>query len=103
MRVVEEIDQFLVGVIAFPAINYALNRKDILGRYRKLLVTEQYSQDALKEPQFQKLSAVPRHQIVHERDSLDSMRAIVVRRERMPKLQLLTALLEEAMAMPDRS
>jgi phenylacetate-CoA ligase len=61
MSFVEEMNQFLVGRIAFPAINYASNRKDILGRYRKLLVTEHYSQDALRELQFQKLSAVVRN------------------------------------------
>jgi phenylacetate-CoA ligase len=61
MSVVEKIDQFLVGRISFPAINYVLNRKDILGRYRNLLQTEYYSKDALRELQFQKLSAVLRH------------------------------------------
>jgi phenylacetate-CoA ligase len=61
MSFAEEIDQFLVGRIAFPAINYVLNRKDILGRYRKLLLTEHYSKEALRELQFQKLSAVLRH------------------------------------------
>ena len=61
MNFVEEMDQFLVGRIAFPTVNYVLNRKDILGRYRKLLLTEHYSKDALRELQFQKLSAVLRH------------------------------------------
>jgi phenylacetate-CoA ligase len=61
MRIVEEMDQFLVGRIAFPAVNYVLNRKDILGRYRKLLESEQYSKDALRELQFQRLIAVLRH------------------------------------------
>src|SRR5216683_7375381 len=61
MSLVEELNQFLVGRIAFPAVNYALNRKNILGRYRKLLVSEQSSEDALKELQFQKLGAVLRH------------------------------------------
>ena len=61
MSFVEKMDQFLVGRIAFPAVNYVLNRKDILGRYRKLLLTEHYSKDALRELQFQKLSVVLRH------------------------------------------
>lgn len=61
MSFVEEIDQLLVGRIAFPAINYVLNRRDISGRYRELLATEHYSKDALRELQFQKLSAVVRH------------------------------------------
>jgi phenylacetate-CoA ligase len=61
MSLVEEFNQFLVGRIAFPAINYVLNRKDIQGRYRKLLVTEHYSKDALGDLQFRKLRAVLRH------------------------------------------
>jgi phenylacetate-CoA ligase len=61
MSFVEKMDQFLVGRIAFPVVNYVLNRKDILGRFRKLLLTEHYSKDALRELQFQKLSAVLRH------------------------------------------
>jgi len=61
MNFVEEMDQFLVGRIAFPTVNYVLNRKDILGRYRKLLLTEHYSKDAIRKLQFQKLSAVLRH------------------------------------------
>jgi len=61
MSIVEEMNQFLVGRIVFPAVNRALNRKDILGRYRRLLVSEQYSKDALRELQFQKLIAVLRH------------------------------------------
>jgi phenylacetate-CoA ligase len=61
MSFVEDLDQFLVGRIAFPAFNYVLNRRDIQGRFRKLLVTEHYSKDALRELQFQKLVAVLRH------------------------------------------
>ena len=60
MSFVEDMNQFLVGRIAFPATNYLLNRKNILGRYRKLLLSEHYSKDALRELQFQKLSAVLR-------------------------------------------
>jgi phenylacetate-CoA ligase len=61
MSLVEKLDQFLVGRIAFPAVNYVLNRNDILGRFRELLVTENYSKEALRELQFQKLVAVLRH------------------------------------------
>ena len=60
MSFFETVDQFLVGRIAFPATNYLLNRKNILGRYRKLLLSEHYSREALRELQFQKLSAVLR-------------------------------------------
>jgi phenylacetate-CoA ligase len=61
LSLVNEIDQFLVGRISFPAVNYFLNRKDILGRYRKLLASELYSKDALRELQFQKLLATVRY------------------------------------------
>jgi phenylacetate-CoA ligase len=61
MSLFKEINQFLVGRVTFPAVNYVLNRKDILGRYRKLLLTENCSKDALRELQFRKLSAVLRH------------------------------------------
>lgn len=61
MNFLERIDQFIAGRIAFPAVNYLLNRKDILGRYRKLLATEHSPVDALRDLQFQKLSAVLRY------------------------------------------
>lgn len=61
MSFVEDADQFLIGNVVFPAVNLILNRKGILGRYRKLLLTEHYSKDALRELQFQKLSAALRH------------------------------------------
>jgi phenylacetate-CoA ligase len=61
MTLAERLDQFLVGKIAFPAINYVLNRHNPLGRYRKLLLTERCSKDALKERQFQKLQELLRH------------------------------------------
>ena len=61
MSFVEAVDQFLIGRVVFPAVNFVLNRRDILGRCRKLLVTEHYSKDALREMQFQKLSAVLSH------------------------------------------
>ena len=61
MNFVERIDQFFAGRIAFPAVNYLLNRRDILTRYRKLLVTEHLSPEALRELQFEKLSALLRH------------------------------------------
>jgi phenylacetate-coenzyme A ligase PaaK-like adenylate-forming protein len=61
MNFVERTDQFFVGRIAFPAVNYLLNRRDILGRCRKLLVTEHLPQEAVRELQFERLSAVLRH------------------------------------------
>jgi phenylacetate-CoA ligase len=61
MSLAEEVQRFLVGRIAFPATNYVLHRKDILSRYRKLLLAEQYSKEALRELQFQRLSAVLQH------------------------------------------
>ena len=64
VSIVDGIDQFLVGQISFPAVNYFLNRKNILGRYRKLLASERYSKEALRELQFQKLQATLRHVFV---------------------------------------
>ena len=61
MSFAENLNQFLVGRIAFPAVNYVLNRKDILSRYRKLLLTEHSSEEALRELQFQKLRAAVHH------------------------------------------
>lgn len=61
MSFVEDLDQFLVGRVAFPAVNYILNRKGILGRYQELLVTEHSSKEALRELQFQKLAAALRY------------------------------------------
>jgi phenylacetate-CoA ligase len=60
MTLTEALDQFFVGKIAFPATSYLLNRKHILSRYRKLLLSERYSKEALRELQFEKLSAVLR-------------------------------------------
>lgn len=61
MSLFEEMNQYLVGRIVFPATNRLLNRKNILGRYRKLLLAEHCSKEALRELQFQNLSAVLRH------------------------------------------
>src|SRR5258705_10965355 len=61
LSLVNEIDQFLVGRISFPATNYFLNRKNILGRYRNFLASELYSKDALRELQLLKLRATLRH------------------------------------------
>jgi phenylacetate-coenzyme A ligase PaaK-like adenylate-forming protein len=61
MSLWEELHQILVGRITFPATNYLLHRKDILSRYRKLLLAEHYSKEAIRELQFQKLSAVLQH------------------------------------------
>jgi phenylacetate-CoA ligase len=61
VSLVERANNFLVGRVTFPAFNYLLNRKGILRRYRKLLATEHYSEDALKKLQLQKLIAVLQH------------------------------------------
>jgi phenylacetate-CoA ligase len=61
MSFVEDARQFLVGRVVFPATNYAMNRKGILGRYQKLLATEHLPQEILGQLQFQKLSAVLRY------------------------------------------
>ena len=60
MSFLERLDEFLVGRITFPAVSYLLNRRDIPGRYRRLLASEYYSQEALRELQFAKLGALLR-------------------------------------------
>ncbi len=60
MSLIDAINQFVVGRITFPAVNYVMNRKDILGRYRQLLLAEYSSKDELRELQFQRLRAVLR-------------------------------------------
>ena len=65
MNLPEKVDEFLVGQIAFPATNYFLNRKGILGQYRKFLRTERLPQEALRDFQFVRLSAAIRHAYEH--------------------------------------
>lgn len=59
-RLADRVDQFVVGKILFPASNYLLNRKNILGRYREMLRTERLPREALRELQFERLCAVIR-------------------------------------------
>jgi phenylacetate-CoA ligase len=61
MSFFEALDQFFVGRIAFPATNYFLNRKHILGRYRRLLRSEHDSIEALRELQLERLRAILQH------------------------------------------
>jgi len=61
LNLIDNINQFLVGRISFPAVNFVLNRGDILRRYHELLASELYSQEALRELQFQKLQAALKH------------------------------------------
>lgn len=58
MSLFEDVKQFLVGRVAFPAVNYALNRRGISGRYKRLLSSEHVSQEELRGWQFQKLKEV---------------------------------------------
>lgn len=58
MSLIEDANQFLVGRVGFPAINYLMNRKDIARRYRELQSSEYESKDAVKKMQFQKLSVI---------------------------------------------
>jgi phenylacetate-CoA ligase len=60
MPFVDDVREFLAGRVAFPAVNYALNRREIAGRYRELLATERASQEKLRELQLQKLKALVR-------------------------------------------
>ncbi len=61
MSFLEPVNQFLAGRIAFPAVNYVMNRKNILANYGKLLKAERYSKEALRDLQFQNLSAALRY------------------------------------------
>lgn len=61
MSLAADLKQLFVGRIAFPAVNYALNRRGISGRYRRLLSTERASQDELRSLQLQKLKALVEH------------------------------------------
>ena len=61
MSLLDGLNQFLVGSTTFPALNYAMNRKRILSRYRQLLRTETLSQDALRAQQLQRLREVARY------------------------------------------
>ncbi len=61
MSLFEDLKELLVGRVAFPAVNYALNRRGISGRYKQLLAAEHVSPDQLRESQFQKLGAVLQH------------------------------------------
>jgi phenylacetate-CoA ligase len=65
MKVIDDLNQLLVGRVSFPAVNYALNRKRILSRYRELLDTESLSQTSLQGLQFQRLRAVVGHAYEH--------------------------------------
>jgi phenylacetate-CoA ligase len=60
MPFVDDVREFLAGRVAFPAVNYALNRREIAGRYRELLATERAPQEKLRELQLQKLKAIVR-------------------------------------------
>lgn len=60
MNLAERAGQLFAGRIFFPLSNHLLNRKNILGRYRGLLVSERASRDALQELQFQQLAALVR-------------------------------------------
>ena len=61
MKAIDNLNQLLVGRVAFPALNYALNRKRILSRYRELLDTESLSQASLQELQFHRLRSIVEH------------------------------------------
>jgi phenylacetate-CoA ligase len=61
MTFFEESHRYLVGNVVFPVVNFTLNRKGISGLYRSLLITEQASQEVLRELQFQKLRTALQH------------------------------------------
>lgn len=56
MNALEPFENFVVGRITFPGVNYVLNRRNILGHYQELLQSEWYPEDRLKELQHLKLA-----------------------------------------------
>lgn len=60
MPFIDDVREFLAGRVAFPAVNYALNRREIRGRYRELQATERAPQEKLRELQLRKLKALVR-------------------------------------------
>ncbi len=51
----ESFDDWLVGHISFPITNYLFNRKGVMSDYLRLLESERYSEDQLREIQLRKL------------------------------------------------
>jgi phenylacetate-CoA ligase len=58
MSLFEDFKQFLVGRVAFPAVNCTLNRRGISGRHKQLMAAEHVSQEELRQSQFHKLRVV---------------------------------------------
>lgn len=58
MKFLEQLDDFVVGKISFPFVSYLLNRRHILSNYRKLMESEWYPEDVLKDLQLEKLIGI---------------------------------------------
>ena len=50
--------EYIVGNFLFPVTNYLFNRRNVLGKYRKLCETERYPESALREMQLERLKRV---------------------------------------------
>ena len=58
MEFVDRVNEFLVGSVTFPFVNYLLNRRNILGTYRSLRKSERHPENVLKELQLTKFKDV---------------------------------------------
>lgn len=65
MSVVEWLNNFLVGRITFPLSNAVLNRRGIRRHSHRLIVSERYEQEIIREIQLGKLIQVVRHAYRH--------------------------------------
>ncbi|HLG59287.1 MAG TPA: hypothetical protein VI485_28370 [Vicinamibacterales bacterium] len=58
MRVLDRIDDWFVGNVAFPVTNHFMNRKGVLASYRGLTRSEYLPEEQLRDIQLRKLTAV---------------------------------------------
>jgi len=55
MRLLEKSGNYIVGRITFPLSNYLMNRRNIISRYKRLIKSEWYPEERLREIQFKKM------------------------------------------------
>lgn len=57
----EKLDDWFVGNVSFAATNYLFNRRGVMADYRRLLKSEHFSDEQLREIQLAKLKRLIRH------------------------------------------
>ncbi len=65
MKLAQRIRQGIVGYVTFPLTNSLYNRRAILSRYKRMIQTELYPQEQLREIQLNKLKQVISHAYHH--------------------------------------